>query len=118
MGSWLVPGGKDEKKKNKEDTPLKISGIKKKVIDWSEVFAGKGTKRANDVRKGGDSPLVLTDKAVQSPARKKAFKPKSLLTKFNEAKGSVDTSNSAEVVPRRNVSSLMEDTDTDIATEI
>ena len=32
---------------------LKISSIKKKVIDWTAVFAGKGIKRSNEAKKDG-----------------------------------------------------------------
>ena len=117
FASLLVSGGKVKKqlqgtRENKEENRLNISSIKKTVIDWSAVLAGKGTKRASEGRKGDESPLILTDKAVQSPARKKAFRPKSLLNKFNEATGNSDgTVSSVEAVPRQNVSSLMQETD-------
>ena len=78
-------------------------GVKKAVSGWSKILKGKGTKRQNDPSKPTQSPCTETEKAVQSPARKKPFRPVSLLHKFNEAVTGVVSEESPTKIRQRKV---------------
>ena len=74
-----------ERRSGEERRGSAVSSVKKAVSSLTKVLAGKGTKRRNEGRKPGQSPLTLSERYVQSPARKKPFRPISLLHRFNEA---------------------------------
>ena len=74
-----------ERRSGEERRGSAVSSVKKAVSSLTKVLTGKGTKRRNEGRKPGQSPQALIERYVQSPARKKPFRPISLLHRFNEA---------------------------------
>ena len=112
--SSLLGGGEDDRHKNREtqspveieETPVRrsrrlesilsnkgkkrpLSGLKKsvqKVIDWSAVIRGKEAESPASVSSASPSGKKPQETSVSaSPARKRPFKPVSLLNRFNSS---------------------------------